>query len=98
MPLTSRPSEANERRTERRHGADKAARAEAKAVVDRWNEQFAASRLWPSTIRAALLADMPLLDGRYSTAFMRPRESASCDSIYQLKGARWSTCSMVTFD
>jgi hypothetical protein len=36
--------------------------------------------------------------GRYRTAFMRPRESASWDSIYQLKGARWSTCSMVTFD
>jgi hypothetical protein len=36
--------------------------------------------------------------GRYSTAFMRPRESASWDSIYQLKGARWSTCSMVTLD
>jgi hypothetical protein len=32
----------------RRHAADKAARSEAKAVIDRWNEQLAASRdmLW----------------------------------------------------
>jgi hypothetical protein len=40
------------------------ARAEAKAVVDRWNEQLAAGRdmLWSPTIRATLIADMPWLD------------------------------------
>jgi hypothetical protein len=48
----------------KRNAADKAARAEAKAVVDRWNEQLAAGRdmLWSPTIRAALLADKPWLD------------------------------------
>jgi hypothetical protein len=38
------------------------------------------------------------LERRYSTALIRPRESASWDSMYQLKGARWSTCSIVTSD
>jgi hypothetical protein len=39
----------------RRHAADKAARAEAKALIERWNEQLAAGRdmLWSPTIRAA---------------------------------------------
>jgi hypothetical protein len=39
-------------------------RAEAKAVIDRWNEQLAAGRdmLWSPTIRAALIAGMPWLD------------------------------------
>jgi len=48
----------------RRHAADKAARAEAQAVVDHWNEQLAASRdmLWSPTIRAALIAGTPWLD------------------------------------
>jgi hypothetical protein len=48
----------------RRHAADKAARAEAKAVVERWNEQLAASRdmLWSPTIPAALIAGTPWLD------------------------------------
>jgi hypothetical protein len=34
---------------------------EARALVDRWNEQLAAGRdmLWSPTIRAALLAEMP---------------------------------------
>jgi hypothetical protein len=48
----------------KRQVADSAARAEAKAVVDRWNEQLAAGRdmLWSPTIRAALIAGMPWLD------------------------------------
>jgi hypothetical protein len=35
--------------------------AEAKGVVERWNEQLAASRdmLWSPTIRAVLIAGMP---------------------------------------
>jgi hypothetical protein len=47
-----------------RNAADKAVRAEARAVVDRWNEQLALGRdmLWSPTIRAALLAHMPWLD------------------------------------
>jgi hypothetical protein len=48
-----------------RHGrADADARAEAKAVVERWNEQLATSRgmLWSPTIRAALIAGTPWLD------------------------------------
>jgi hypothetical protein len=37
---------------------------EAKAVVERWNEQLVASRdmLWSPTIRAALIAGTPWLD------------------------------------
>jgi hypothetical protein len=48
----------------KRDAADRAARADAKAVVDRWNEQLAAGRdmLWPPTIRAALLAGTHWLD------------------------------------
>jgi hypothetical protein len=44
--------------------ADAAARAEAKGVVEGWNEQLAASRdmLWSPTIRAALIAGPPWLD------------------------------------
>ena len=44
--------------------ADRVARAEAKRVVDRWNEQLAAGRemLWSPTIRAALIAGSPWLD------------------------------------
>ena len=47
----------------RRQGG-KASRADAKAVVDRWNEQLAAGRdmLWSPTIRAAVLAGTPWLD------------------------------------
>jgi hypothetical protein len=47
-----------------RLAADKAARAEAMALIDRWNEQLAAGRdmLWSPTIRAALLAGTPWLD------------------------------------
>jgi hypothetical protein len=47
----------------KRH-AEGAARAEAKGVVERWNEQLVASRdiLWSPTIRAALIAGMPWLD------------------------------------
>ena len=48
----------------KRQVADAAARAEAKAVVERWNDQLAASRnmLWSPTIRAALIAETPRLD------------------------------------
>jgi hypothetical protein len=42
----------------KRQVADTAARAEAKAVIERWNERLAASRdmPWSPTIRAALIA------------------------------------------
>jgi hypothetical protein len=48
----------------KRQVTDAVARAEAKAVVDRWNEQLAAGRemLWSPTIRAALIAGTPWLD------------------------------------
>ncbi len=48
----------------KRVAADKAARAEAEAVIQRWNDQLAIGRgiLWSPTIRAALLADTPWLD------------------------------------
>jgi hypothetical protein len=48
----------------KRGADDKASSADAKAVVDRWNEQLAAGRdmLWSPTIRAALLAGTPWLD------------------------------------
>jgi hypothetical protein len=48
----------------KRQVADAAARAEAKAVIERWNEQLLASRdmLWSPTIRAALIAGTPWLD------------------------------------
>jgi hypothetical protein len=48
----------------KRQVADVAARAEAKAVIERWNEQLATSRdmLWSPTIRAALIAGTPWLD------------------------------------
>jgi bifunctional non-homologous end joining protein LigD len=48
----------------KRQVADAAARAEAKGVVERWNEQLAAScnMLWSPTIRAALIAGTPWLD------------------------------------
>jgi hypothetical protein len=44
--------------------ADRAARAEAELVVDRWNRRLATGRdmLWSPTIRAALLAGTPWLD------------------------------------
>jgi len=48
----------------KRQAADAAIRAEAKGVIDRWNEQLANGRdmLWSPTIRAALMAGMPWLD------------------------------------
>jgi hypothetical protein len=48
----------------KRDAADKAARAEAEAVIQRWNDQLALGRdmLWSPTIRAALLAGTPWLD------------------------------------
>jgi hypothetical protein len=48
----------------KRQVADDAARAEAKAVVERWNGQLVTrgDMLWSPTIRAALIAGMPWLD------------------------------------
>jgi hypothetical protein len=48
----------------KRDAADRAARGEAEAVIQRWNDQFALGRdiLWSPTIRAALLAGTPWLD------------------------------------
>jgi hypothetical protein len=48
----------------KRQVADVTARAEAQAVIGRWNEQLVASRdmLWSPTIRAALIAETPWLD------------------------------------
>jgi hypothetical protein len=47
-----------------RNAADKAARAEAEAVIQPWNDQLALGRdmLWSPTIRATLLAGTPWLD------------------------------------
>jgi hypothetical protein len=44
--------------------ADRAARAEAEAVIQRWNDQLSRGRdmLWSPMIRAALLAGTPWLD------------------------------------
>ena len=44
--------------------AEKAARDEALALVDRWNAAVAAGHgaLWSPTLRAAILADRPWLD------------------------------------
>jgi hypothetical protein len=44
--------------------ADRAARAEAEAVIQRWNDQLSRGRdmLWSPTIRAGLLAGTPWLD------------------------------------
>jgi hypothetical protein len=44
--------------------ADRTAREEAEAVVDRWNRRLATGRdmLWSPTIKAALLAGTPWLD------------------------------------
>jgi hypothetical protein len=44
--------------------ADRAARAEAELVIDRWNRRLATGRdmLWSPTIRAALIAGTPWLD------------------------------------
>jgi hypothetical protein len=49
----------------KRAAADTAARAEAEAVIQRWNDQLAVGRdmLWSPTIGAALLAGTPWLDG-----------------------------------
>ena len=48
----------------RRDAADKAVRAEAEAVIQRWNDQLTLGRdiLWSPTIRAALLTGTPWLD------------------------------------
>jgi hypothetical protein len=59
-----RPAAAQRIGLRERQVADAAARAEAEAVVERWNEQLLASRdmLWSPTIRAALIAGTPWLD------------------------------------
>jgi hypothetical protein len=61
----------------KRQVADAAARAEAKAVIERWNEQLSARRdiLWSPTIRAALIAGTPWLDVHESGN--RPAEGRS---------------------
>src|SRR5271154_6008297 len=71
----------------KRQVADAAARAEAKAVIERWNEQLATSRdmLWSPTIRAALIAGTPWLDvhcpGRgTSRAIRSPGRHGFCGS------------------
>ena len=48
----------------RRDAADSAVRAEAKTVIQRWNDQLALGQdmLWSPTIRTALLAGTPWLD------------------------------------
>ena len=48
----------------KRDAADKAARAEAEAIIRRWNDQLALGRdmLWSPTIRAALIAGTPWFD------------------------------------
>jgi hypothetical protein len=68
LPLPC-PKPSGTRRARRCHQcqrqvADAAARAEAKAVIERWNKQLVASRdmLWSPTIRAALIAGTPWLD------------------------------------
>jgi hypothetical protein len=55
--------------------ADGAARVEAELVIDRWNRRLATGRdmLWSPTIRAALLARAPRLDG-YGPAALTSRE------------------------
>jgi len=47
-----------------RSAADKAMRAEAEAVIQRWNDQIGLGRdmLWSPAIRAALIAGTPWLD------------------------------------
>jgi hypothetical protein len=60
-----------------------APRAEAKAVIERWNEHLAAGRemLWSATIRAALLDGLLWLDvdcpgcGTRTTAIRSPRSA-----------------------
>jgi hypothetical protein len=46
----------------KRDAADKAARAEAEAVIQCWNVALGRDILWSPTIRAALLAGTPWLD------------------------------------
>jgi hypothetical protein len=48
----------------KRDAAERAARGEAEAVIQRWNDHLVLSRdvLWSPTIRAALIAGTPWLD------------------------------------
>jgi hypothetical protein len=63
----------------KQRAAHKAARAEAQAVIERWNEQLAASRdmLWSPTIRAALIAGTPWLDVFCPGCGTSPRDRSS---------------------
>jgi hypothetical protein len=81
--------------------ADKAARAHAEAVIERWNEQLALGRdmLWSPTIRAALLAGTPWLDvlcpgcGTSSAIDLRTIDRHSLASVGTLVlGLRCSWC------
>jgi hypothetical protein len=63
-----------------RTATEKAARAEAEGVVQRWNEQLALGRdmLWSPTIRAALLAGTPWLSKGAGFLFsIRSRRAAT---------------------
>ena len=74
----------------KRDAADRAARADAKAVVDRWNEQLAAGRdmLWSPTIRAAMLADTCSAPGAGRAA---PSISAPSTVTRSPRSVRWSS-------
>jgi hypothetical protein len=76
----------------KRQVADATARAEAKGVVERWNEQLAASRdmLWSPTIRAALIAGMPWLDV-FCPAVRVRRRSPCCRSSAMSRSAQMSS-------
>jgi hypothetical protein len=65
-----------------RNAADKAARAEAEAVIQRWNDQLALGRdmLWSPAIRAALLA-APLCSTSFVPAAVPAGRSTSGPSI-----------------
>src|ERR1700742_3914291 len=81
--------------------ADRAAREEAEAVVDRWNRQRGIGRdmLWSPTIRAALLAGTPWLDvfcpgcGTSRAIDLRPLDRHPLASVATLVlGLRCSWC------
>jgi hypothetical protein len=81
--------------------ADRAAREEAEAVVDRWNRRLATGRdmLWSPTIRAALLAGTPWLEvfcpgcGRSRAIDLRTLDRHPFASVGTLVlGLRCSSC------
>src|SRR5271166_3433004 len=72
--------------------ADRAARAEAELVVDRWNRRLATGRdvLWSPTIRAALIAGTPWLDVFYPGCGTSGQSiSAPSTAIRWPRSARW---------